>query len=151
MGRGRHFISTMLVTAMLGGSTAYAQHLNTGALGTNQGSQLVFANASAFVLESGFVGACAYTNGGTYAGYYGNGISSTVLPRTVANGGPVTNAPALGSFIQMRFESVAGPEGGAFSFWDQGATSPSVTLAVGAPTASVMFALSDANIGAGAP
>lgn len=141
----------MLVTAVLAGSTAYAQHLNTAALGTNQGAQLVFANAAAFILESGFVGKCVYTNGGTYAGQYGIGLSPTVLPRTVANGGPVANAPALGSFIQMRFESVTGPEGGAFSLWDRGATSPSVTLAVGAPTASVMFALSDPLLGAGAP
>jgi hypothetical protein len=140
-----------MLVAVLISSVAFAQHLNTGALGTNQDAQLVFANANAFVLESGFVGRCVYTNGSTYAGHYGIGLSPTTLPRTVANGGPISNAPALGSYIQLRIESVAGPAGGAFSFWDRGATSPSVSLPVGAPTTSVMFALSDQQLGAGFP
>ena len=138
------------VVAWLSTASLSAQHLNTGALGTNQESQLVFANAADFVNTSGYVGKCVYTNGGTYAGYYQFGLSPTALPATVANGGPVLNAPAVGSFIQMRIESVSGPEGGAFALWEQGATSATVSVIAGSITPSAMFSLSDRFTGAGA-
>lgn len=128
-----------------------AQHLNTGALGTNQDSQLIFANAEAFVQQSGYVGKLIYTNAGTYGSYYGFGLNPTVLPATVANGGPVANAPALGSFIKMRIESVTGPTNGSFAFWDTGATNPTVVATVGDSGPSPLFALSDTHVNAGLP
>ena len=98
---------------------------------------------------SGYVGKCVYTNGGPYAGYYQIGLTPTALPRTVANGGPVAHAAADGSYLQMRIESVDGPEGGAFALWERGATSPSVSVVSGAVTPSVLFPLNDRLTGAG--
>ena len=145
------FVWLLPLTLSLWPGAASAQHLNTGALGTNQGSQLIFANAEAFVQQSGYVGKLIYTNAGTYGGYYGFGLNPTVLPATIANGGPVSNAPALGSFIQMRIESIAGPTNGAFAFWDTGATNPTVVATVGDSEPSPFFALSDAHGNAGLP
>src|SRR5881394_668568 len=142
--------SLIAVLALVLAVSSRAQHLNAGAFGTNQDAQLMFANGFEFVNISGYVGTCIYTNGGTYAGYYGIGLNPTVLPATVANGGPVVGAPALGSFIKMRLESVVGPEGGAFGFWDVGATSPSVSVTNGG-TPSAMFSLSSTATGAGPP
>lgn len=126
-------------------------HLNAGALGTNQNDQLYFANGSLFAASSGYVQTMSLSNSGTYAGYYNSGPSFTALPQTVANGGPVPNATAFGSFIQMRLESVTGPAGGTFSFWDTDATTPTISLAVGASSPSALWALSDAGLGAGQP
>src|SRR5690349_13339175 len=122
----RPHLFALLAVIHLWPRSSPAQHLNTGAVGTNQDSQLIFANAEAFVQQSGYVGKLIYTNAGTYGSYYGFGLSPTVLPATVANGGPVSNAPALGAFIGMRIESITGPTNGSFAFWDTGATNPTV-------------------------
>jgi len=130
---------------------ATAQHLNAGALGTHQDSRLFFSNGDAFIRESGYVGRMVFTNGGTYAGYYGFGLSPTALPATIAHGGPVSNAPAVGSFIKMRFESITGPTNGAIAFWDTGSPAPTVVARVGDTEPSALFSLSDASLGAGRP
>jgi hypothetical protein len=109
-----------------------AQHVNAGALGTNQNSKLYFANGSDYVASSGYVKSLTFTNGSTYAGYYqASSISFTALPQTLANAGPVPNAPALGSFIKIQLASVEGPAGGAFGFWQSGATNPTISLTSG--------------------
>jgi hypothetical protein len=151
-------IPSQVLRPLLAGMAAFVlaspvpgQHLNVGALGTSQDTSLIFANGDAFVRESGYVGRMIYTNGGTYRGYYGIGLSPTALPATVANGGPVSNAPALGSFVRLRIESVTGPANGSFAFWDTGATAPSVVSTVGDAEPSALFALSDARGGAGLP
>jgi hypothetical protein len=44
----------------------------------------------------------------------------------------------------MRLESVAGPAGGTFAFWEDGATTPTAGLAVGEmPPAPLQWALTD--------
>ena len=135
------------------GQVLHAQHghLNAGALGTNQNDQLYFANGNVFAATSGYVQTMSLSNSGTYAGYYNSGPSFTALPQTVANGGPVPDATAFGSFIQMRLESVTGPAGGTFGFWEEDATTPTISLAVGASSPSALWALSDASLGAGQP
>jgi hypothetical protein len=127
----------------------HAQHLNAGALGQNQNDKLIFANGADFAASSGYVKEFPYSTTGTYAGYYNGSISLTALPTTIANGGPVAGAPAPGSFIKVRMESVTGPVGSTFSFWDNGAKAPSVSLAAGSLASSEMWSLSDASLGAG--
>lgn len=132
--------------------TAAAQHghLNAGALGQNQGDKLNFANGSIFAVESGYVKSLTAQTSGTYAGYYQGGITLTSLATTVDNGGPVAGAAAPGAFLNARITSVQGPAGGYFSFWEEGATVPTVSLASGTVNSTTSFALSDADLGAGA-
>ncbi|MDB6111324.1 MAG: hypothetical protein JWR69_3074 [Pedosphaera sp.] len=106
-------------------------HLNVGAVGINQGDQLTFDNGPIFQTNTGYIMTLTYTNGGTYGGYYQGNITLTALAATPAFGGPVPNAPALGSQIYAQIVSVDGPAGGAFGFWDAGATNPTISLACG--------------------
>lgn len=118
--------------------------LNAGALGQNQGEPLYFANGDDFIVSSGYVKTLVWTNDGRYAGYYQGGITPTVLPATPETGGPAPEAPALGSFIEMRLVSVDAPAGGLFGFWESGATNPTVQLS-GEGTEADRWALSESD------
>ncbi len=152
--------SVALLALGLAATSTQAQHLNAGALSTNQGGQLYFANAVGFVNGSGFLitsvnPAMSYSNSGTYAGYFNTGNPTfTALAQTTANGAtPSPVAAAFGSFLELRLESVlSGPVGGTFSFFDHGATSPTYNLGVGqSVTSGNLFELSDDTLGAGNP
>lgn len=71
-------------------------HLNAGALGSNPGSKLYFANGDIFAASSGYVKELTFADGGAYAGYYEGGISLTALPATINHGGPALNHSAPG-------------------------------------------------------
>lgn len=154
--------SLALLTLGLGlaGPGAQAQHVNAGALSTNQGGQLYFANALGFVSGSGFVVTNVnvtlnYSNSGTWAGLMSSSSPTfTALAQTTNNGAtPSPFAAAYGSFEQLRLESVlSGPAGGTFSFWEEGSLSPTHSLLVGTSVGSGnLFPLSNAEIGAGNP
>jgi hypothetical protein len=106
-------------------------HLNVGAVGTSQSDPLLFDNGSVFATNSDYVYTLTYTDTGKYAGYYQGNITLTALAATPAHAGPVPNAPALGSLISAQLVSVDGPPGGAFAFWESGATNPTISLACG--------------------
>lgn len=147
-------IKGMLMPALLwvGAQAAMAQHghLNVGAVGTAQGDALNFANGAIFASSSGYVKELPLATSGARAGYYSGSITLTALAATVANGGPVTGAPALGSFIQYGIVSVTGPDGGTFSFWEEGASVPTISYSVGYATVlPTLIELSDSSIGAG--
>ena len=131
----------LVLTAQFNTFAADHGHLNAGAIGLKQGDKLTFDNGADFTSSSGYVKTLTYTNGATYAGYYQGNVTLTALPQTAANAGPVPNAPAPGSFIKVQLISVDGPPGGAFGFWETGATNPTVSLASG-QTGTNMWALS---------
>src|ERR1043166_3961684 len=79
-------------------------HLNAGALGKLQNAPLFFANGPDFAAASGYVKTLDYTNGGRFAGFYHGNVTLTALPVLPINGGPNTNAAALGAFLQFRSE-----------------------------------------------
>ncbi len=138
---------------LLAGRTALAQHghLNAGAVGTSQGDALSFANGAIFAESSGYVKQLTPATTGARAGYYTGSITLTALPATVANGGPAAGAAALGSFLQYGIVSVTGPAGGQFAFWEEGATTPTISYGVGYSTSfPALIELSDASNGAGA-
>ena len=97
-------------------------------MGTNQDAQLIFA---ALQNDSDYVKTLTPSTSGTYAGYYNGNITLTALAATPAHLGPVSNAPALGSWIFAQLVYVDGPPGGAFAFWDTGATNPTISLLTG--------------------
>lgn len=153
-------LAALALGLVLAGPGAQAQHLNAGALSQTQGSQLYFANAAGFVSGSGFVvtsvsPTMSYSNSGTYAGFFNTGNPTfTALATTTNNGAtPSPFAAANGAFLQLRLESVvSGPLGGTFSFFDHGATSPTLSLGVGSSVGSGnLFELSDDTLGAGDP
>jgi hypothetical protein len=106
-------------------------HLQIGALSTNQGAPLYFYNGPDFATNSLYVKTLTFTNSGRYAGYYQGNITLTVQAATGDYGGPEPDAPALGSYIRARIVSVKGPPGGAFAFWESGATNPTISVASG--------------------
>jgi hypothetical protein len=106
-------------------------HLNAGAAGKNQNSQVIWDNAADFIASSSYIKTLDYTNSGKYAGYYQGGITPTALPATAANAGPDPAASALGSQLQFHLSCLEGPAGGTFGFWEAGATSPSLSLRPG--------------------
>jgi len=122
-------------------------HLEIGAVGTAQNDPLLFANADIFDTTTNYVKTLTYTNGGPYAGYYQGNITLTGLAATEAHAGPEDFAAALGTQIHAQLVAVAGPAGGAFAFWESGATSPTISLASDA-TGTNTFRISENN---GAP
>ncbi|MCG3148824.1 MAG: hypothetical protein PCFJNLEI_02273 [Verrucomicrobiae bacterium] len=135
------------VAVWLSASVAHAQHghLNAGAVGTNQDDALFFANGADFVTNSGYIVTMAYTNAGTYAGYFNVNLTITALPATSANGGPDPDAAALGAKLAIELTSVTGPSGATFSFWQGGV--PVVSLQSG-QTGTGTWLLSGAAAGA---
>jgi len=119
-------------------------HLNAGAVGTNQNDALIWANGSDFAIASGYVKTLDYTNSGRYAGYFQQNITLTALPATAAHAGPDPQAPALGSYIQARMSCIAAPPGGVFGFWENGATSPTISVPPGA-TVTNMWPLTESD------
>ena len=124
---------TMFTLLAVTGSAAAQDHshLEIGAIGTNQNDQLIFDNAAIFETAGDYVKSLTYTTSGTYAGYFVGNITFTVLAATPAHLGPKPNAPALGAWISAQLESVDGPPGGVFSFWESGATAPTISLVSG--------------------
>jgi hypothetical protein len=119
-------------------------HLNVGAESQTAGSKLIFANGANFATNSGYVKTLTFTNGAVYAGYFQGNTTLTALPATAAHAGPDPQAPAPGSYIQAQIVSVEGPDDGEFSFWDTGATVPTISVKVGA-TSSTLFRLSESD------
>jgi len=147
------FLFAGLCGVLVSSLTTFAQHghLNVGATGTNQNDQLIWANGAIFAANSGFVRTMSYTNAGRFSNTYNQNISVTALAQTTANGGPVANAPALGSFIVAEIVSVKGPQAGAFQFWETNsqAGAPGLSVPSGTTAGTFQFDLSDKLNGAG--
>ncbi len=146
------------LVSLAGSLCAQHGHLNSGALGQNQGDALQFVNGADFAADSGYTKVLNGTTTGTYAGYYEGAITLTAvhaLSGTDSQGIPYVADPrasALGSFLQTGIVSVTGPDGGSFQFWEGGATAPTFSYASGYAAATPdLFALSDASAGAGTP
>jgi hypothetical protein len=117
-------------------------HLNIGAVGTNPGDPLKFENGPDFAEETGYVNTLIFTNAGPYSGYFVGNITLTGLAATEDRGGPIPGAAALGSRLFVQIAAVSGPPGGAFGFWDSGATSPTISVESGA-TSTNLWRLSE--------
>jgi hypothetical protein len=114
--------------------TAHAQdhgHLNIGSTGVNQNDPLIFDNGDIFETATNYVKTLTFATSGAYAGYYAGNITFTALAATAAHASPEPNAAALGSQIHAQLVAVSGPAGGVFSFWNTGATNPTISLATG--------------------
>jgi hypothetical protein len=127
----RKIIFTLALIGLFCAQHTQAQdhgHLRIGARGTTQGSPLYFYNGADFASTSGYVKTLIFTNGGTYAGYHQGNVTLTVQAATASFAGPEPDAPALGSYVRAMIVSIKGPAGGAFGFWDAGATNPTISV-----------------------
>jgi len=132
-------LTACAVFALCLNSTLFAQdhgHLQIGAVSPTQGAQLYFYNGNDFRTNTYYVKTLDLTNSGRYSGYYQGNITLTVQAATPAFGGPEANAPALGSYIRANIAAVDGPPGGAFGFWEAGATTPTISVACGTTNAA---------------
>lgn len=127
----------------MGSVSAQHDHLIAGAQGTTQDDKLIWVNEAQFAVESGYVSKLIYTNGGPYSNTYNREMSFVALARTAPNGGPVTNAAALGAILRGEIVSVNGPAGGVFSFWETNSTTrvAAFSIPVGMTNTSLMFDL----------
>ena len=119
---------------------AHAQdhgHFYVGASGTNQNDPLLIANAADFVTTSGYVKTLTHTNGGRYAGYFQGNITFEAKPAYNALGDPVSGSAAPGSWVHAQITSVEGPVGGEFSFWEAGATVPTINIPCGTTSTNI--------------
>lgn len=146
------------VLAALGGliaSQAAAQHAHINA-GIDANSRLTFVNADRFAAESGYFVALPKVTNGFYAGYHiANAPTFTALASTPINGGPSAGHAAAGAHIVARIETVEGPEGGRFGFWEtpgdeEDATELTFSVPVGETQGGLEFPLSENSGQAGA-
>jgi hypothetical protein len=138
----------LAVTVAQAQTQIVGDHFNAGATGTNSSDHLFWANGAAFSADANYF-KLSYSTSGTYAGYYNGAFTMTVLAATPANLGPVSNAPALGSFLEAKLTLVSAPIGGLFDFWLTGDTTPTYALNVGDSTG--LIPISDISLGAGSP
>ncbi len=131
-----------LITFLLSAPAQDHGHLEVGATGTSQNDPLIFENGDIFDTATHYVKTLTLATSGPYQGYYQGNITLTALAATPAFGGPVPNAPALGSQVHAQLVSVAGPPGGAFAFWATGATNSTLSLVCGT-TGTNTFRLSE--------
>ena len=114
------------------GTRAQHGHINAGALQPVAGSPLYFANGFNFLTNSGYAQPLKLETNGPFAGVYRGSILFTSLPATENYGGPAFGHAASGAHLELRVESVKGPTGGAFHFYenDEGELGSSITFSV---------------------
>lgn len=113
------FFGTLFL-GLPGSLLAQHRHINAGAASPSPGSPLQFANGALFNADSGFLIHLNPLNHLVYGSIFfgGSDVTFTSLPATLNNGGPDPSAALPGTHVEMIFESVQGPAGGAFSCWD---------------------------------
>lgn len=127
----KKFLAGLSLIVSLVGFSQDHSHFNIGAATTAQNDPLIFANRDIFETATNYVKTLTLATNGTYAGYYQGNITFTGLAATEAHAGPEDFAAALGTKIHAQLVAVAGPAGGVFSFWETGATTPTISLTSG--------------------
>ncbi|MBX3734800.1 MAG: hypothetical protein KF791_19660 [Verrucomicrobiae bacterium] len=107
------------VLAALPGLRAPAhEHLAAGALTSEAGAALLFVNAANFAAESGYVVPLTESIAGPYAGWHHAELAFVCQAATPDFGGPAPFHPVLGARIEAVIETIDGPAGGRFGFWE---------------------------------
>lgn len=139
-------LAAIALCAYVTANPAHAHgHLNAGA---NPGGQLFFVNGGDFSWDAannaGFIGNMQHSTTGVTSG---NFVTSGPTITSLAPSSLAPEVASLGAYLVLRLESVSGPSGGSFSFWENGASIPSLTLSTGVtPTSPLQF-----NLTAGLP
>jgi hypothetical protein len=137
----KQILASVSVTAgcLLGACSALGhEHVAAGAASPTQDAPLIFASEDDFGAETGYVFPLKPITGGPIAGYYTGPITFVALPATPDFGGPDPEAAALGTHIEIVFESVQGPALAKLVFWETIEGHPDAT-----PTATFPVGLTD--------
>jgi hypothetical protein len=128
------------------------EHINAGARGSEPGAALYFVNGDRFSSESGYVLPFTESATGPHAGLFRGSITFTALASTPDYGGPAFGHAAPGAHLELVVESLTGPPGGSFGFWESedGEEGSAVTfeISAGSTDGTNRFRLSET---AGAP
>lgn len=128
---------------------AQHSHINAGAVAAFEGAPLFFANGPGFAAESGYVLNLEQATNGPYTGYYYGEISFAALPTTPDFGGPSAFAALPGTHVELVVESVSGPAGGSWGFWesenDEDGTQLTFSVPVGTTGGTNRFDLSETD------
>lgn len=124
--RTRHVLWLAICWMASPAAVAQHAHIYAGAVGKTPGAPLWFQNGHLWDTNSygGYAQspACIYfeDNGPTvYPGLYQTVTTFSALPATIFKGGPSPNAASLGTFIELKFDSLQGPTGGALTVWNE--------------------------------
>lgn len=135
------------------GLAASHQHINAGALGSEPGTRLSFLNGDRFAAESGYVLPCVPASTGPHAGLFRGSVTFTALASSSDYGGPAFGHAAPGAHLELGIETVEGPEGGTFGFWEgeEGEEGGQMSFAapVGLTSGPFRFPLSETSGAAG--
>jgi len=122
-----------LLAAAMTQLQAQHSHVNAGAMGSVVGGQLYFANGDSFITNSGYVVNLAWAETAPFAGWHLGSITFTALAASTDFGGPAFGHAATGAHLELRVESVAGPAGGEFAFWESDGESDATEIAFRVP------------------
>lgn len=146
-------LGALLLGLHLGTAKAQVNFVTAGAESTNAGAKLKFVNGANYDSSSGFVLPMNYQRfSNRYFTNYFYGTTNLWFQALSA----ITNSDvsaALGAYIACEIVSVTGPEGGALTFWEQGAKFPTYQFPVGEtyPEGKNRVLLSNIQTGAGLP
>jgi hypothetical protein len=132
-------------------------HIVAGSTSGASTGKVFFQNGANFVASSGYTFQTTLVPTGlTYAGYYvADYITFIGLAATEDLGGPEFMHANLGTFIRMRFESLTGPAGGSFGFWEanQGITvgAPNFSLSTGITGGTNAINITEGNLASFGP
>jgi hypothetical protein len=153
-----HFNSHGLLAALCIGAGVCQTHaqllpIQCGAVSTNAGAKLKFANGELYDESSGFVQPLMYQRVQNRYGtnnYYSSTNLHFIALSVKTNS---TASAAFGSYIACEVVSVSGPPGGTFYFWEQGNGRPTYSFPVGGPypAGKNRIILSNCEQGAGRP
>lgn len=152
----------LAATLTIAAPSAHAVHVYAGLLDTNSSGTFNAGDALSFVNNTTGVAVTGPSLGvqtmpqvtvGAQAGLFmTNGITFTALQRSanVWNGTAYLAAKAFGAnpgaYLELRVDSVTGPAGAHFSFWDDGATVPTFTISTGVSGGTSAFLLTNDGV-----
>ena len=132
-------------------------HVTAGATAPSVGSKLFFVNGGSLNADSGYLIHLQPVHSSSYGDIFfgGSDITFTSAATTPDHGGPEPFAALPGSHLVQVLDSVVGPPGGEFSFWDSfdgffDATEITFTVPVGSKNGINQFSLSENDESEGA-
>lgn len=119
------------------------EHLAAGAARSEAGAALIFVNAANYAAESGYVIPMEAAPSGRFAGTHHAELTLICQAIDPDLGGPAPFHPVAGTRVEAVIETVEGPIGGVFAFWEAGTPVASITAPVGQTNGTIRFPVSE--------
>jgi hypothetical protein len=135
--------ATLLLVIGAPRSAAAHEHLAAGAATSAAGAALIFVNAANYAAESGYVIPMEVAESGRFAGTHHAELTLICQAIDPDLGGPAPFHPVAGTRVEAVIETVQGPTGGVFAFWEAGDPVASITAPVGQTNGTSRFPVSE--------